>query len=307
MKRRILRKLSIKEISAVDRPCVEGATVSILKRAPETAFERRAQMLADTAELLDKFNQNHDPSNGRFAAGSGGAGGSSPTTATDVAVATPADGGTEVTQQHKDATLRWAQIALRTAKIASWALVAPAMIAAFTAAAPVGISFAITAALGTLVTRAALSRAAAFIAFDQALSALIRHREAELNKAAPQDDPILATLLALRAELRANKDKYTNGDEPMPDTSKADDAFEDLIAAEINASSMARHVAQQRILAKYGARPDADALAKARTASDRFHACVDQIAKRDGCSRSEALQRARREHADEFRKFQEAP
>jgi hypothetical protein len=309
MKRRVLHKLKLTEISAVDRPAQEHALVTIMKRAPSSAFERRAQLLDDTAELLAaaKYNHSHDPSTGRFAAGSGG-GGSTVANATDSVSNATGDGGTDITPAQKDEVLRYMQTSIRVAKIASWALVAPALISAFTAAAPVSVPFAITAALATLISRSALTKAAAFIAFDAALSQLIKYRERELAKAAPQDDFILQTLRAMRSELQRHKMKETT-------TMKGQDyydsgEFQALVDVEIGRSGCPRHIGAQRVLIKYGSRPDVVALMKMRKATeatDDFNACVDEIAKRDGCLRTEALRRARRQHPDQFQAaFQES-
>ena len=57
-KRRILHKLKLTEISAVDRPCQEGARMTIMKRAPEqgtpTALENRVSVLAKKAEEMSQ-------------------------------------------------------------------------------------------------------------------------------------------------------------------------------------------------------------------------------------------------------------
>jgi hypothetical protein len=50
MKRRILEKLKMTEISAVDRPCQEDARVAILKRADEP--NERKEINVDTTELV---------------------------------------------------------------------------------------------------------------------------------------------------------------------------------------------------------------------------------------------------------------
>src|SRR6266705_3159373 len=98
LKRRILRGLVVREISGVDRGAQEAALVCIMKR---------------DESHLSKFNHAHDQ-RGRFAAGDGGGG----STATN---ASAGDGGA-VTPEHRDATLRWMQTAIRVVKIASWTL-----------------------------------------------------------------------------------------------------------------------------------------------------------------------------------------
>ena len=65
MKRRILRRLKINEISGVDNPCQQGAVVTLLKRAPEPAAKRyspsaRQQILKQADALLAKsYDPNH--------------------------------------------------------------------------------------------------------------------------------------------------------------------------------------------------------------------------------------------------------
>ena len=53
----------------------------------------------------------------------------------------------------------------------------------------------------------------------------------------------------------------------------------------------------------------AHAAQKARTkpeAVTAFHKCVEDVARRDNCSRTEALRRARTEHPEEFSSYEEA-
>jgi hypothetical protein len=50
-RRRILRKLRLTEISGVDRPCVEGATVTILKRRGDDDPEHEENDMAKLHEL----------------------------------------------------------------------------------------------------------------------------------------------------------------------------------------------------------------------------------------------------------------
>ena len=84
------------------------------------------------------------------------------------------------------------------------------------------------------------------------------------------------------------------------------DEFQSLVDAEVGQSACPRHVGAQRVLTKYGSRPDANGLMKMRKASNDFQYCVDEIAKRDGCSRTEALRRARQQHPAQFQAFQES-
>lgn len=59
MKRRILEDLKITEISGVDRPCQEGAIVTLMKRAPDPktdTLSARLAKLKKQVDLLKKFN-----------------------------------------------------------------------------------------------------------------------------------------------------------------------------------------------------------------------------------------------------------
>lgn len=56
-KRRILHKLDIEEISGVDRPCQEGARVSIMKRDPRTLEDRINVLKEDIAAIQQDFQQ----------------------------------------------------------------------------------------------------------------------------------------------------------------------------------------------------------------------------------------------------------
>ena len=85
MKRRILRKLKITEISGVDRPCQEEARVTIMKRhEPEDRFVTDdpsdfefLRTLARANAVLEKtFEESKHPraDDGKWTSGSGGAG-----------------------------------------------------------------------------------------------------------------------------------------------------------------------------------------------------------------------------------------
>jgi uncharacterized Ntn-hydrolase superfamily protein len=56
MARRILHKLKLTEISGVDRPCQEGARVTIMKRNvdPVLALQDRVEKLKDSVDQVDK-------------------------------------------------------------------------------------------------------------------------------------------------------------------------------------------------------------------------------------------------------------
>lgn len=60
MKRRILEDLKITEISGVDRPCQEGAIVTLMKRAPDSSktgeLSARIAKLKKQLDLLKKYN-----------------------------------------------------------------------------------------------------------------------------------------------------------------------------------------------------------------------------------------------------------
>jgi hypothetical protein len=82
--------------------------------------------------------------------------------------------------------------------------------------------------------------------------------------------------------------------------------FDALVAAEI-AKGCPAAVAGQRVMLRYGTRPDANAVRKSADATVDFMAEVDavMIAKR-GCSRTEAMTEARKRNPELFAKFQEA-
>jgi hypothetical protein len=91
----------------------------------------------------------------------------------------------------------------------------------------------------------------------------------------------------------------------MDDMDKHDDDYEDLVKQEIGRSGMPRYIAEQRILAKYGSRPPAAQLLKAREAGAEFTRVVDNL-RASGLSGTEAMQKARRDHPDAFEAYMES-
>jgi hypothetical protein len=83
------------------------------------------------------------------------------------------------------------------------------------------------------------------------------------------------------------------------------DEFQSLVSAEIGRSAMPRDIAAQRILQKYGARPDATSLTKMAKARGDFEEVVTGIQGRDRCSRMVAMRKARQEAPAEFQRYQE--
>lgn len=86
--------------------------------------------------------------------------------------------------------------------------------------------------------------------------------------------------------------------------SKATDDYEALVTAEIAGSAMPRHVAEQRLIQKYGPRLDAAQIRKSAAAADDFLAAVDEVvAKR--CARTAAMAEVRKRLPALFARFQE--
>lgn len=63
MKRRVLEKLKLTEISGVDRPCQQHATVAIMKRAADDAadFAKKLPKDADKEDYIHDFVNSDDP------------------------------------------------------------------------------------------------------------------------------------------------------------------------------------------------------------------------------------------------------
>jgi hypothetical protein len=107
----------------------------------------------------------------------------------------------------------------------------------------------------------------------------------------------------LLAALERRKDRRMDKRDHIEDE---DVDYEALITKEIGRSSCPRHVAEQRLILK-NIRPGSGAaqqMLKAREASDAFQQVVSGIQGRDHCSRSTAMQKARREAPDEYDAFQ---
>ena len=60
MKRRILHKIELREISAVDLPCQEHARAVIMKRRVEQSESRSQQLIEAADAALATYNQTHD-------------------------------------------------------------------------------------------------------------------------------------------------------------------------------------------------------------------------------------------------------
>jgi hypothetical protein len=86
--------------------------------------------------------------------------------------------------------------------------------------------------------------------------------------------------------------------------SKADD-YEALVTAEIAGSAMPRHVAEQRLIQKYGPRLDAAQIRKSAAAADDFLAAVDEVVIAKRCSRTAAMAEVRKRLPALFARFQE--
>src|SRR6266508_1124882 len=100
---------------------------------------------------------------------------------------------------------------------------------------------------------------------------------------------------ALRQARREAPEKFDTYQESG--LAKSDDAdYEALIKAEIGGSAMPRHIAAQRIIQKYGPRPDANAIIAKGDAAAVFEDIVDNIMRDEGVTRSVAMARARRTH-----------
>ena len=87
---------------------------------------------------------------------------------------------------------------------------------------------------------------------------------------------------------------------------KADeDDYAALVTKEMHGGCIPHHVAEQRILQKYGARPDATQICKSESAATDFMATVDAVMLEKGLSRSAAMVEARRRYPGLFDRFQE--
>jgi len=60
MKRRILEKLKLTEISGVDKPCQRGAVVTIMKRDPEASVEALNERVAKLKQQIATLNKAFD-------------------------------------------------------------------------------------------------------------------------------------------------------------------------------------------------------------------------------------------------------
>lgn len=95
---------------------------------------------------------------------------------------------------------------------------------------------------------------------------------------------------------------FKRGDnQPKRDELMTNEAFEKMTKSEMD-RGCTETVAKQRILHGFGPRPDASALAGSQDTA-QFMRCVDAIRKRDACSGTEAMGKAREEHPEEFRKM----
>jgi hypothetical protein len=304
MKRRILHKIKLTEISGVDRPCVEDARVAILKREPEPVSPLQARIDALRAKIAKTFDENKHPRahDGKFTSG----GGSTPSSTTS-SVSSPS-----VTPEARDATLEWLKPAVYTAlggaKAATWAPYLKNMYSAFWAALPLGGRVAMGAAAATLFTPGALALTAAaaggFYVLETALDRLIEHRESELAKAAPDDDRILATLKAMRAALIAQKESDQMDNDLEKSGYGAD--FDALVEAEV-LKGCPRSVAGQRVLQIYGAAvPSSAQIRKSESVVADFAQQVDRVVIEKRCSRTAAMSEVRRRDPAAFAKYQRA-
>jgi hypothetical protein len=81
--------------------------------------------------------------------------------------------------------------------------------------------------------------------------------------------------------------------------------YDDLIQAEVRAGAPLA-VAGQRVLQKYGAHANPTRLRKASGATEEFLAEVEAVKMEKRCSRTAALQEARRRHPDLYEAYQTA-
>lgn len=88
-------------------------------------------------------------------------------------------------------------------------------------------------------------------------------------------------------------------------TTSEDTDFNKLVEDEIRAGTP-RAIAGQRVLLKYGVRPNASQVSKSRTAADDFMAEVDAVMIEKRLPRTTAMQEVRKRHPDLFTAYQEA-
>ena len=85
----------------------------------------------------------------------------------------------------------------------------------------------------------------------------------------------------------------------------SNESYDALVTKETCGGRIPRHVAEQRIIHKFGSQPNAARILKNANAANDFQERVVEIAKRDGCSQTRAMATARREHPDAFASYQE--
>ncbi len=81
--------------------------------------------------------------------------------------------------------------------------------------------------------------------------------------------------------------------------------YEALVTKETCGGRIPRHIAEQRMIHKYGPQPNAGRIFKSENAACKFQERIVEIAKRDGCSQNRAMVTARREFPSEFAAYQE--
>jgi hypothetical protein len=107
----------------------------------------------------------------------------------------------------------------------------------------------------------------------------------------------------LEALTKARRELPADAFNRVGSTTSAD--FDTLVDAEINGSCMSRTVAAQRVLQKYGPRPAAAKILKARSAGNDFEAEVDRVAVAKRCPRNAAMAEVRRSRPDLFAAYQD--
>lgn len=269
-RRRVLHKLKITEISAVDKPAQEGARMAIMKRADDapsfTDLEDRILVLQDRIDVaLLKYSpgQARDD-HGRFA--SGGGSGSSPSPSEPPSERGSLDAASKLPDAPQAAPPNrraWLKSALKNSLRGAVLSSAPARRAVMRATATLVNAVAPSAPfVRDTVALAAVGgvKVAGVIADVKAMLHFVRGvRAQEITKAASGDtiiDSIDRALAALAAYERSRAPSQRTTTEPPMDS---------------------------------------------------FERAALEIQKRDGCSRTDGLRKARQEHPDAYADFNAEP
>lgn len=114
----------------------------------------------------------------------------------------------------------------------------------------------------------------------------------------PCQQPALVTIMKRNPTVDAS----TKRKEPVMDF---ETTYQELIKVELLAGAPAA-VAGQRVLQKYGAHSNVSRIQKTQGASERFMLQVEAVMDEKKCSRTVAMQEARKRHPDLYSAYQEA-